>query len=192
MASHALSEIIYKQNSNSTATSPLRQKKFLSYILNILKSKDMDQINEVLDEMNQIREIMLLSLFKGAGRLRVAGDFKSTGTGGKSSNDPMDSTDLFLPLLLSIFPKTYLDEQVQVETNGQLIELGYKQLNHNFFNQSSHEKKGLIVGLSSVENSNVYLAGRGVAWAEEHEAKLMVAIEYLTALEGNVHPQSIV
>jgi Zn-dependent M16 (insulinase) family peptidase len=178
MASAALSEVIYKQSANNTMCSPLRQKKYLNHVLSLLKSKNEVLISSYLKELNQVREKLLLSLFNGSGgRVRIAADFN-------------DSTEQFLPQLHCLFPVHYLEAPLGGggnSLNGK-VKLGHEQLIHNFDESSSSassNKKGLIVGLSSIENSSVYLVGKGVEWTNKDEAKLMVAIEYLTALEGN-------
>ena len=44
---------------------------------------------------------------------------------------------------------------------------------------------GVVVGLAAVENSFMVACAPGVGWGHPDEAALAVAMEYLTALEGD-------
>ena len=214
MARAALDELLFTADANDVAMSPVRQQQFLGRLLKDLKAGGAAG-HRVVAEAEAVRAALLAPLVNGLNggrgwaraRVRIAGDFLSPTYAGQASEAEavLAAATAFLPAdtLRAVAAlssengdpgkpgkgtgyKEAATEAATVEESGDAGgPMGVAKGYHTVEGRSPSGRRGVVVGLASVENSAVVCASPGVGWGHRDEAALAVAVEYLTALEGD-------
>ena len=179
VGSSLLRELDYDSTtSNLVSSSVLRQWPFLE---DLKKALDDDaEKAKVLEEIDDLRKVLIqpknMQVF-------VAGNLKEVATSTGSASNTMEI------ILRSLQPPT-IDDNTGDEnkTTGKLITdisastvLAKKTSN----SERGSGGQGAICPLSAIESSFLYITTSGLGPYDPNNASLLVAIEYLTALEGD-------
>mmetsp|Transcript_1283 Transcript_1283/g.2062 ORF Transcript_1283/g.2062 Transcript_1283/m.2062 type:complete len:495 (+) Transcript_1283:1288-2772(+) len=164
---HAVStELNYdSEQSNRVATTALRQWPFLESTVARL-SKGEDEAEKVVNDLKEIRSKLVQ---RKNMQVFVAGNLKDI-------PEPMQT------LVDALNPPTTAttnSENLTTEKGELLTDIS------DFFTRSSNTGRAAVCSLSAIESSFLSLTASGVGAYDPNHASLLVAIEYLTALEGD-------
>ena len=153
------------EKSNSLACNVLRQKPFLSKIYEGMEKDDESVVQDVVKELDSIRR----SLFQTtnmhafvAANLRVIPKLLDT-------------------LVMSLTPP----DDHKVDAEGRLIKDVAASSVLKPQEKESSGGEGAVIALSAIESGFLNVTAPGISAYDPNRASLLVAIEYLTALEGD-------
>lgn len=157
-------ELIYDPAmANSLSCNLLRQKPFLAKIYQGMESGDESSIQNVVKELNGIRNTLF----------QTSNMHAFVATNLKSQPGLLDT------IVTSL---TRTDEN-QVDTEGRLIDnVSAKAV---LKKEVSPGGEGAVVALSAIESGFLTIVAPGINAYDSNRASLLVAVEYLTALEGD-------
>jgi len=160
------SELTYcAEKSNSLACNVFRQKPFLSKIYEGMESGDDSAIQNVVKELQGIRHALFQTSNMHA---FVAANLKSI--------------PKLLDTLISSLVRT---DGENVDAPGRLIENVSASSIRRTEQQDSTGGEGAVCSLSAIESGFLNIISPGIKPYDANRASLLVAIEYLTALEGD-------
>jgi Zn-dependent M16 (insulinase) family peptidase len=158
-------ELIYAEKSNTLACNFLRQKPFLSKIFEAIESGNDAALQVVVQELDMIRNILF-----------------------QTSN-----YHAFLAANVKVIPKV-LDTLVESLTRPDKVTDSECRLIENVSASSALRAAGddspggygAVCALSAIESGFLSITAPGVKAYDDNHASLLVAIDYLTALEGDL------
>lgn len=170
VASSVAAEFNYDaEKSNTLACSVFRQRPFLTKIVDGMQSDDSSIVQDVVTELEGIRERLFqtanMHCFVAANLRRIP---------------------KLVDTLVASLSRPLVGNKTNLQQPGRLIDnVSASSVLLQDKDPSSGGGAGAVVSLSAIESGFLYITAPGITAYDSDCAPLLVAIEYLTALEGD-------